>query len=162
MRYLPPSTRHKHKQTITQNTNTQTQTQKHKIPIFFPAQNTKHKHKHTKQKHKINLVLISGIFFPAWRLSKLKLANIWQFLGFYRISICKQISENQCKTYSQVVFVKKKRHKSFMYFGGYFYPFYALSSIFIHFHPLLSIMLSSLQYYALQNKIAFFSKESTL
>ena len=39
---------------------------------------------------------ISGDFFLPWRISKLKLPDIWQFLAFHRISICKQISENQC------------------------------------------------------------------
>ena len=44
--------------------------------------------------------ILSALFSASQISNKLKLPDIWQFLGFYRSSICKQILGNQCEAYS--------------------------------------------------------------
>ena len=67
------------------------------LNIEYPISNIQHWFKSA-------LVFIYHVSVSFWPISNFKLPNIWQFLGFHRNSICKQISENQCWTYSQVFF----------------------------------------------------------
>ena len=52
-----------------------------------------------KKRSQVNSTL-SALFWASQISNKLKLPDIWQFLGFYRSSICKQILGNQCEAYS--------------------------------------------------------------